>query len=62
MNQVDDRPIAGIGLCTAPLALRSGTDAKAVATVRAVRPASIRDSANSRGLTHDDLTELRCWT
>lgn len=42
MIHVDDRPIAGIGLGTAPLAFRAGTDAEAVATVRAALAAGVR--------------------
>ena len=42
MIQVNGRPIAGIGLGTAPLALRGGTDAEAVATVRAALDAGVR--------------------
>jgi aryl-alcohol dehydrogenase-like predicted oxidoreductase len=40
--QFEGRPIAGIGLGTAPLALRGGTDAEAVATVRAALDAGVR--------------------
>jgi aryl-alcohol dehydrogenase-like predicted oxidoreductase len=42
MTLIDGRGIAGIGLGTAPLAFREGTDAEAVATVRAALDAGIR--------------------
>ena len=42
MIQVGGRPIAGIGLGTAPLAFRGGTDAEAVATVHAALDAGVR--------------------
>jgi aryl-alcohol dehydrogenase-like predicted oxidoreductase len=42
MTLIDGRGIAGIGLGTAPLAFRDGTDAEAVATVRAALDAGVR--------------------
>ena len=41
MIQVDGHPIAGIGLGTAPIAFRGGTDAEAVATVHAALDAGL---------------------
>jgi aryl-alcohol dehydrogenase-like predicted oxidoreductase len=42
MTLIDGRRIAGIGLGTAPFAFRGGTDAEAVATVRAALDADVR--------------------
>jgi hypothetical protein len=51
MTNIDGRRVSGVGLGTAPLAFRGGSDAEAVATVRAALDAGV-------GLIDTALAEL----